>query len=296
MARIRSVKPEFFKHEELQDLEIEHPGQYVMLVYAGLWTQCDKNGVFRYKTRVVKNEILPYIDFDMQKTLDILEGNGFFIRFQHESRDYGYIPKFGKYQFPTKGEKDSPAKYPMPPVDIVNRTGQSPSAIQDTPEHDSQQPCDPPKEVSNNVPEDVPEAEGIWNTESGYTDSGITDSGAAAPNKCDFSDDPQSLFIYIWQHTPDIFNAFGRIELPNEWSHFWATAPPTCEEVRTVMQNVIDDVRDGHLHPRFIAKSPDGFVINGGFVRHKTRYKPDSKSSPLPSLAGKISLGDILDG
>jgi len=81
MARIRSIKPEFFKHEELQDLEIGHPGQYIMLVYAGLWTQCDKNGVFPCKARIVKNEILPYIDFDMQKTLDILESGGFFVKY-----------------------------------------------------------------------------------------------------------------------------------------------------------------------------------------------------------------------
>ena len=73
MARIRSIKPEFFKHLDLQELEISHPGQNIMLVYAGLWTQCDKNGVFFCNAKVLKNEILPYLDFDMQKTLDILE-------------------------------------------------------------------------------------------------------------------------------------------------------------------------------------------------------------------------------
>jgi len=120
MARIRSIKPEFFKHEELQDLELEHPGQYIMLVYAGLWTQCDKNGVFPCKARTVKNEILPYINFDMQKTLDILEKGGFFTKHTSGGRDYGYIPKFSKYQYPGKAEKDGPAKYPPPPAEIAN--------------------------------------------------------------------------------------------------------------------------------------------------------------------------------
>jgi len=117
----------------------------------------------------------------------------------------------------------------------------------------------------------------------------------ANEGEIDFSNDPQKLFVHIWQHTPGIFNAFGRIESPNEWDHFWATAPPTCEEVRAIMQNVIDDVKDGRQDPHFIAKTPDRFVLSGGFVRHKKRRKPDKKSSPPPSLAGKQSLGDILD-
>jgi len=113
--------------------------------------------------------------------------------------------------------------------------------------------------------------------------------------ECDFPNDPQKLFVHIWQHTPDVFNALARIESPNEWNHFWATAPPSCDEVRAVMQNVIADVESGALERRFIAKSPDKFVLGGGFVRHIERYRPNSKSSSPPSLAGKLSLGDMLD-
>ena len=61
MARIRSVKPDFFKHLELNELENSYPGQYIMLVYEGLWTQCDKNGVFFCNAKVLKTDILPYI-------------------------------------------------------------------------------------------------------------------------------------------------------------------------------------------------------------------------------------------
>jgi len=117
----------------------------------------------------------------------------------------------------------------------------------------------------------------------------------AASREIDFSNDPKKLFIQIWQRNGDIFNALARIESPNEWEHFWATAPPTCDEVKAAMQNVIDDVKSGRLERRFIARSPDKFVLNGGLVRHKTRYKGDAKNSLPPSLAGKISLGDILD-
>lgn len=44
MARIRTIKPEFFRHEGLQDLEQANPGAYAMLVFAALWGHCDKHG------------------------------------------------------------------------------------------------------------------------------------------------------------------------------------------------------------------------------------------------------------
>jgi hypothetical protein len=121
MARIRSIKPEFFKHGDLQDLEIANPGQYVMLVYAGLWTLCDKNGVFLCNARDIKNEILPYINFDMQKTLDVLEKDGYFVKYQFKGKVYGFVPTFEKYQFPTANEKKCPPKYPAPPENFMGK-------------------------------------------------------------------------------------------------------------------------------------------------------------------------------
>ncbi|NJL71589.1 MAG: hypothetical protein HC888_08215 [Candidatus Competibacteraceae bacterium] len=67
MARIRSIKPEFFENEELQDAEAANPGQYVMLVAAGLPSMCDKNGVFEWKPRTLKLHILPFLGFDIAK-------------------------------------------------------------------------------------------------------------------------------------------------------------------------------------------------------------------------------------
>jgi len=148
MARIRSVKPEFFKHGELQDLENANKGQFIMLVYVGLWTQCDKQGVFFYEARALHNEILPYINFDIQKTLNILEEGGFFRKFSSGNRKYGYVPNFSKYQFPTKGERQSAAKYPSPPDNITN--------------------------VPKNVLENVPKAEGVRKKEEGVRKKDIS--------------------------------------------------------------------------------------------------------------------------
>jgi len=134
MARIRSIKPEFFKHLELNELENANKGQYVMMVYAGLWTQCDKNGVFYCNDKVLKNEILPYVDFDIKITLSILEKERYFIKYKSEKKEYGYIPNFNKYQFCSANEKKCPAKYPKPPKDI-EQIETIPSTSQDVPDN-----------------------------------------------------------------------------------------------------------------------------------------------------------------
>lgn len=113
MARIRSIKPEFFIDEDLQDLEADHPGAYCMMVFAGLWGHCSKDGVFEYKPRTLKLHILPFLPFEMVDTLELLEGAGFIRRFCVDGKGYGYIPTFVKHQrISGKEAQDSP-KYPV---------------------------------------------------------------------------------------------------------------------------------------------------------------------------------------
>ena len=114
MARIRTVKPEFFRHEGLQDLERDHPGSYPMLVFVGLFGHCDKGGVFEWKPRVLKLDILPFLDFDMAETLDILEQAGQVQKFEAEGKTYGFIPTFTEHQSISGKESQAPVKFPRP--------------------------------------------------------------------------------------------------------------------------------------------------------------------------------------
>jgi len=98
MARIRTIKPEFFRHEELQDLETANPGKFTMLVFAALWGHCDNQGVFVYRPRQLKLDILPYLNFNMEETLAILEESGFITSFTDDGKDYGHIPTFLNHQ------------------------------------------------------------------------------------------------------------------------------------------------------------------------------------------------------
>ena len=114
MARIRTIKPEFFRHEGLQDLEVENPGKYPMLVFSGLWTISDKAGRFEWRPRQMKLDILPFIPFDMEETLNILMDAGFINKYEVDGKYYGIIPSFGTHQRIEGKESQAPARYPEP--------------------------------------------------------------------------------------------------------------------------------------------------------------------------------------
>jgi hypothetical protein len=114
MARIRTYKPEFLRHEFLQHLETENPGKYPMFVFLGLWAVCDKQGVFPWKPRSLKLDIYPFLDFDMEETLQILLDAGFIKKFiaEENQETYGHVLNFEKHQRITGDEGKNPSKYP----------------------------------------------------------------------------------------------------------------------------------------------------------------------------------------
>lgn len=125
MARIRNIKPAFFRHEALQDLEAAHPGQYIMLVYIALWTQCDAAGVFPWKPRQLKLDILPFLDFSIDQTLHILTTHNFIQRYHTDGAEWGYIPTFDKHQRITGKEATEGEKYPKPGENKPGNTGET---------------------------------------------------------------------------------------------------------------------------------------------------------------------------
>lgn len=112
MARIRSIKPSFFRHEKLQDLEIENPGKFVMLTFVGIWTLCDSKGRFEYKPRHIKLDVLPFLPYDISETLDILCQNEFILKYQINGLLYGFIPSFLSHQRITGKELIDGERFP----------------------------------------------------------------------------------------------------------------------------------------------------------------------------------------
>ncbi len=113
MMRIRTVKPELFKHDELFDLERE-TGLPIRLAWIGLFCYCDREGRFPWKPRPMKAEILPYDDdVDFFLILDALESKGFIVRYAVDGETFGRIPKWKDHQ--VINNKEAKSKLPPPP-------------------------------------------------------------------------------------------------------------------------------------------------------------------------------------
>lgn len=106
MARIRTIKPEFFRHEELFAAELES-GLPLRVAFAGLWTAADREGRFQWKPRQLKLDCLPYDDLDFSRVLDALTTRGFLLRYADDSGEYGCIPSWGAHQVINNRESES---------------------------------------------------------------------------------------------------------------------------------------------------------------------------------------------
>lgn len=106
LPRIRTIKPEFFRHEGLYDLEVET--QLPMrLAFAGLWTCCDREGRFAWRPRELKAMILPHDLLDFSRVLDAFLTRGFIVKYASLGVDYGYIPTWKRHQFINHRERVS---------------------------------------------------------------------------------------------------------------------------------------------------------------------------------------------
>lgn len=97
MARIRTIKPDFFTHEGLFDLE-DKTRLPIRIAFAGLWTQCDREGRFKWKSRTLKSAILPFDRVDFDEVLNALWEGGFIVKYTHEDNIYGFVPTFNDHQ------------------------------------------------------------------------------------------------------------------------------------------------------------------------------------------------------
>lgn len=115
MPRIRTVKPEFFKHYDLYLAEKES-GLPLRLGFQGLWLCCDKQGAFKWQPEVLKLDILPYDQIDFKKVLNVLLTGKFIGRYlAADGKHYGIIPTLPEHQRFSGNEHSNPPIYPSPP-------------------------------------------------------------------------------------------------------------------------------------------------------------------------------------
>ena len=97
MSRIRTVKPDLLRHEDLFDAELAC-GLPLRLAFIGLFTVADCEGRFIWKPRTLKLDVLPHDVVDFAAVLAALEAAGFIQRYMVDGVQYGRIKGWTGWQ------------------------------------------------------------------------------------------------------------------------------------------------------------------------------------------------------
>lgn len=111
MPRKRFISPEFFQHADLYDAELA-TAMPLRLAFAGLWTVCDRRGLFWWRPRELKLAVLPYDLVDFEAVLSALEDYGFVVRYEVDGKLVGHVPSFSRWQ--TFHRNEQPSDIPEP--------------------------------------------------------------------------------------------------------------------------------------------------------------------------------------
>ncbi len=112
MARSRNIKPGFFQNENLA--EISAHGR---LLFIGLWTLADKDGLLEYRTKRINALLFPYESIRIEKLLEELGIRGFIKFYGVDNKKYIQITNWGRHQNPHKNEKESE----LPKPELINK-------------------------------------------------------------------------------------------------------------------------------------------------------------------------------
>jgi hypothetical protein len=100
--RARSIKPGFYKNEELAEC-----GFPARLLFPGLWMMADREGKLEYRPKRIKGEIFPFDDADVAALIQELEAHGLVKKYSAGGATYLWIVKFMEHQRPHHNEQPS---------------------------------------------------------------------------------------------------------------------------------------------------------------------------------------------
>jgi hypothetical protein len=113
--RIRSIKPEFWRSSDVAALTREY-----RLLFVGLWSYCDDNGVGVDDYRQIAADLFP-LDEDPKEARDyVREGLAIFsralliVRYEANGKPLIYVPTWDKHQ---RVDRPNKPRHPRPPAD-----------------------------------------------------------------------------------------------------------------------------------------------------------------------------------
>jgi hypothetical protein len=99
VARIRTIKPEFFTSEDIVGLT-----PFARILYVALWCESDKEGRMVWKPKTFKMRYLPGDEIDVLALCKELTDAGLVVLY---GDGFAYIPQFRKHQHINPRESDS---------------------------------------------------------------------------------------------------------------------------------------------------------------------------------------------
>lgn len=144
MARIRTIKPEFFTSEDIVELS-----PLARLLYIALWCEADREGRLEWKPKTFKIRYLPMDDCDIDALLAEITDRGLVVRYTTQGttqsgqtsgtpscQQLGYIPAFIDHQFINNKE----AKSVLPEPETPSRSKRDNNASTTRTTHDADAP------------------------------------------------------------------------------------------------------------------------------------------------------------
>jgi hypothetical protein len=152
MARIRSIKPSFFRSEDVSALPFR-----ARLTWIGLWTHCDDAGRTKDNARLIKGDVWPLDQVslrDIEDDLDTLAAHGRIVRYEVDAKRYLEIVNWHVHQAISK---PTPSRIPGPSAGRVLTFEEPPEPDEDL---DEEQPDDDGTSNSGRTPVGLPESSG----------------------------------------------------------------------------------------------------------------------------------------
>ncbi len=128
MARIRTIKPEFWTAEQIMELS-----PMARLLFIGMWNFCDDRGVHPVAYKTLKAEVFPADDLlssDVERLIAEVMAQGLLSEFEAEGRRWWFVTGWHHQVI----NRPSKSRYPVPPRNAPLPTSAGQDESLETPE------------------------------------------------------------------------------------------------------------------------------------------------------------------
>lgn len=118
MARIRTIKPDFWTDEKLTECSLS-----ARLLFIGTWNFSDDNGNLQASAKKLKMQIFPADNIDCQPLLDELITHGLIIEYSVNGEKFLHIKNFNKHQVINRPSNSNIPQVPLTESSLTEGKG-----------------------------------------------------------------------------------------------------------------------------------------------------------------------------